>query len=48
MINNGVNGYLCEPDDVASLSDALLLSLDLRRDLIRNPAYHGGQLNDFL
>lgn len=48
LVQNGANGYLCEPDNMESLSAAICKTIALKRPDIKNPSYNGGMLEEIL
>jgi glycosyltransferase involved in cell wall biosynthesis len=48
LVRDGVNGYLCSPEDVPTLTSAIANGISLRRDTIRNSAYCGGRFENAL
>jgi len=48
FVKDGINGYLCEPDNPGSLADAIIKCAALKREDITNLPYYGSKLEDIL
>jgi glycosyltransferase involved in cell wall biosynthesis len=48
FIQEGVNGFVCEPEDIEDLSNKLIKAVDLKRAHIKNPSYFGSELEQLL